>query len=67
MEDGSAAVTRLLGVKSLDAIFQVQTDYARTSCASLIAQAAKVGEMLTAVGQDALRPFESTFSAFTAR
>ena len=28
MEDGSAAITRLLGVKSLDAVIQVQTEYA---------------------------------------
>ena len=67
MEDGSAAVTRLLGVKSLDAAVQVQTDYAKTSYASLMAQSAKVGEMLTAVGQDAFKPFESSFSVFTAR
>ena len=66
MEDGSAAVTRLLGVKSLDAVIQVQTDYAKTSCANMMAQAAKVGEMLTSVGQDAFKPFESTIGVFTA-
>ena len=65
MEDGSAAVTRLLGVKSLDAVVQVQTDYAKSSYASMMAQAAKVGEMLTSVGKDAYKPFEGTFSVFT--
>ena len=67
MEDGSAAVTRLLGTKSLDAVVQVQTDYAKASYASMMAQATKVGEMLTSVGKDAYKPFEGTFSAFTAR
>ena len=67
LEEGSAVIGRLVGVKSLDSLVQVQTDYAKSSYAGLVAQATKVSEILSSVSKDAYKPFEGTFSAFTAR
>lgn len=58
-ETSSAAVEKLLGAKSLDAAFQIQTDYAKTAYESFVAQATKFGELYTNLAKDAFKPVET--------
>ncbi len=58
-ETSSAAMEKLLGVKSLDAAFQVQTDYAKSAYESFVAQATKMGELYTGLAKDAFKPVET--------
>ena len=67
VEDGSDAVTRLMGSKSVEGAFQVQADYAKSVMDGAMAQTGKVGALMMAVGKDAFRPFEGALSAFRPR
>lgn len=58
-ETSSAALEKLLGAKSLDAAFQIQTDYAKTAYEAFVAQATKIGELYTNLAKDAFKPVET--------
>jgi hypothetical protein len=57
--DGTAATEKLLGAKSLEKAFEVQTDYAKTAYESFVAQAAKFGDLYAGLAQEAYKPFET--------
>lgn len=61
-EAGSAALEKLLGVKSLDKAIEVQVDYLKSSYEGYVGQMTKVGELVTAVAKDAYKPYETLFS-----
>ena len=67
VEDGSAAVTRLMSTKSLEGAMQVQADYAKSVMDGMMAQGGKVGALMMSVGKDAFSPFEGALSAFRPR
>lgn len=62
MEQGAAAMEKLMGVKTLDKAFEVQSDFAKQSYESYVAQAQKVNEMFAAMTKDAMKPFEGAFA-----
>lgn len=62
MEQGAAALEKLMGVKSLDKAIEVQSDYAKQAYESYVAQATRVGELLTGMTKDAMKPFEGAFA-----
>ena len=59
-EEGSAAMEKLLGAKSLDKAMEVQSDYFKTSYEHFVAQATKVGELYAGMAQEAYKSFEAT-------
>lgn len=61
-ETGSAALEKLLASKSLDKVIEVQTDFARTSYESFVAEATRMSELLADMARDAFKPFESVMS-----
>ncbi len=61
-EEGSAALERLLGAKSLDKAMEIQTAYAKTSYESFVAQATKIGEIYTNIAKEAFKPVEAAFA-----
>ena len=67
VEDGSAAMTRLLGTKSLAGALEVQADYATAVVDGMMTQGSKVGALMMALGKDAVRPFEGALSALRPR
>lgn len=67
MEQGAAAWEKLMGVKTLDKAIEVQTDYAKQAYESYVAQATKVGELLTGMTKDAMKPFEGAFAKLQAK
>jgi len=64
-EDGSAAIEKLLGVKSLDKVIEVQTDYLKSSYQGYVAELTKVGELYAGVARDAYKPYEGLFAKVT--
>jgi len=58
-EDGSAALEKLLGAKSLERAVEVQSDYAKTAYEGFVAQATKIGELYADVAKETYRPFEA--------
>lgn len=58
MEQGVAALEKLMGVKTLDKAIEVQSDYAKAAYEGFVAQSTKMGELFTAMAKDAAKPFE---------
>ena len=52
-EQGTAASERLLGAKSLDKAFEVQSDYVKSSYEGFVAQATKLGELYADLAKEA--------------
>jgi hypothetical protein len=60
-EQGTAATEKLIGAKSLDKAFEVQSDYVKNSYEGFVAQATKLGELYADLAKEAYKPFESQF------
>jgi hypothetical protein len=67
MEQGAAALEKLLGAKSLDKAIEVQTEYAKQAYEGFVAQATKVGELYVAMAKDAYKPFEAAVAKAQAK
>ena len=57
-EQGTAATEKLIGAKSLEKAFEVQTDYAKSSYENFVAEATKLGELYLDLARQAYQPFE---------
>jgi hypothetical protein len=57
-EQGTAALEKLVGVKSLDKAIEIQTDYLKASYEGFVAQPSKVGEISTSIAKEAFKPYE---------
>ena len=58
-EDGTAAMEKLFGVKSLDKAIEVQTEYAKTAYEGFVAEASKIGELYADLAKETYKPFET--------
>jgi hypothetical protein len=58
-EQGSAALERLLSVKTFDKAVEVQTDYAKTAYEGFVAQATRLGELYAGLAKELYKPFET--------
>jgi phasin family protein len=67
MEQGAAALEKLMGAKSLDKAIEVQSDYAKQAYEAYIAQATKVGEVYASLAKEAAKPFETAFAKAQAK
>src|SRR5258708_36622729 len=57
-EEGSAALEKLLGAKSLEKAIEIQTAYAKTAYEGFVAQATKLGELYPVPAKKSYKPFE---------
>ncbi|MCC2112066.1 MAG: phasin family protein [Hyphomicrobiales bacterium] len=57
-DDGAAALEKLVGVKSLDAAIEVQTDYFKSAYEGYMGQVTKMGELYADLAKEAYKPFE---------
>ncbi|MDQ6703146.1 MAG: phasin family protein [Pseudomonadota bacterium] len=62
LESISAFVEKLLAAKSCDSATQIQSEYWKTSYASLVAQGTKMGELYSSLSKDAFKPIETGFA-----
>src|SRR5438094_2963929 len=60
-EQTAAATEKLIGAKSFEKAIEVQSDYARSSYESFVAQATKLGELYADLAREAYKPFEAQF------
>jgi len=58
-EDGTAALEKLFGVKSLDKAIEVQTEYAKTAYEGFVSKANKIGELYVDLAKETYKPFET--------
>jgi hypothetical protein len=58
-EEGSAALEKLLGARSLDKAFEIQSAYAKTAYEGFVAQATRMGELYADIAKETYKPFES--------
>ena len=66
-EDGTAALEKLMGVKSLDKAMEVQSEYLKSSYEGMVSQMSKLGEMYVDLAKDAYKPYETIFAKVTAK
>ena len=57
-EDASRAFEQLVGAKSLESVVEIQSQYAKKTYDTWVAEASKLGEMYAAVARDAYKPVE---------
>jgi phasin family protein len=57
-EDGSAALEKLLGAKTLEKAIEVQSEFAKSAYEGFVAQATKMGELYTDLAKESYKPLE---------
>ena len=57
-EEGSAFVEKLASARSFEKAIEVQTDYAKTSYETFVAEMTKIGEMYKDLAKETYKPFE---------
>ena len=65
-EQGTAATEKLVGAKSLEKAFEVQSDYIKSSYEGFVAEATKLGELYADLAKEAYKPFESHIARATS-
>lgn len=59
LETGASAFEKLAATRSLDKVFEVQTDYAKQAYEGFVAQATRMSELYAEMAKEAYKPFES--------
>jgi hypothetical protein len=62
-EQTASTFEKLVGVKSLDKVIEIQTDYVKSAYEGFVAQSTKTGELYTKLAQDSFAPFNALRSA----
>ena len=65
-EQTASTFEKLVGVKSLDKVIEIQTEYAKSAYEGFIAQSTKTRELYAKLAQDSLAPFGALYSAAQA-
>ena len=64
-EDGTAAVERLLGAKTLEKAVEIQSEYVKTAYEGFVTEATKLGEIYADIAKEAYKPFEGYLAKVT--
>lgn len=65
-EDGQAYVEKLSNVKSLDKVMEVQTEFAKASYETFVAESQKIGALYADLAKQSFKPFEGMMSKMTS-
>ena len=57
-ESGTKTMENLIGAKSLDKAFEVQSEYARAAYEDYVSCASKLGQLYTDLAKEALKPYQ---------
>jgi hypothetical protein len=66
-EEGTAALEKLIGVKTLDKAIEVQTDYFKTAYEGFVTKASKIGELYADLAKETYKPFEGALTKAQVR
>ena len=58
LEDHTAATEKLMGAKTVEKAFEVQTDYVKTTYEGFVAHATKIGELYAGLAKELYKPIE---------
>lgn len=58
-EDGTQALEKLFGAKSLEKAVEVQQAYVKEAYEGFVAKATKIGELYTDLAKESYKPFET--------
>jgi len=64
-EDGTKALEKMFGAKTVEQAIEIQTDFAKTAYESYIAQVTKIGELYTNLAKETYKSFESNLPKAT--
>lgn len=64
-EDTKAFVEKLSGVKSFEKAVELQTEFAKTSYETFVAESQKIGELYSDLAKQAYKPFETLVAKVT--
>jgi hypothetical protein len=64
-EDTKSYVEKLSGVKSIDKVLEVQTEYARSAYETFVAESQKIAGLYTDLAKQTFKPLESIAAKFT--
>lgn len=66
-EDGAEAVQKLLGAKSLEQAFEIQSNYARRAYQHYLQELSTLGGMYTGLAKQAIKPFDEAVESSSRR
>jgi hypothetical protein len=64
-EDGTAALERLLGAKTLEKAVEIQSEYVKTAYEGFVTEATKLGELYADLAKETYKPFEGYLAKVT--
>jgi hypothetical protein len=64
-EQGTSALEKLIGAKSLDKAIEAQTDYLKTAYEGFVAEATKLGELYADLAKETYKPLEGVIAKTT--
>ncbi len=65
-EDSVAHIEKISTVKSVEAAFELQTNFVKSAYEGYVAEATKIGEMYADLAKDAYKPYEAPVAKATA-
>jgi hypothetical protein len=65
LEDGNAFVEKLAGVKSIEKVIEVQTEYAKSAHQHFVAESQKVAGLYVDLAKQAFKPLEGLVARTT--
>ncbi|WP_377288529.1 phasin family protein [Rhizobium sp. SG2393] len=65
-DESVAHLDKLSKVKSVEAVFELQTSYAKSAYEAYVAEAQKIGEMYADLAKGAYKPYEAPVAKATA-
>lgn len=66
-QEGTAALEKLFGAKSLEKAIEIQSEYAKTAYEGFVAQATKLGELYTDLAKESYKPLEGIMAKAIAK
>jgi hypothetical protein len=66
-QEGTAALEKLFGAKSLEKAIEIQSEYAKTAYEGFVAQATKLGGLYTDLAKESYKPLEGMMAKATAK
>jgi hypothetical protein len=64
-EDGNAFVEKLAGVKSIDQVVALQTEFAKSAYETFMAETQKISSLYTDLAKQTFKPLEGVVAKFT--
>jgi phasin family protein len=63
LEDHTAAMQNIMGAKSPEKAFEIQSEYLRTASEGFMAEATKIGELYAALAKELYKPIGRNFGS----